>query len=222
MINGENNHPVSVVDSQSTGSNRQFTLLTVLLLTAAIASWLGYFNARESRRRDQHDVQSLQLLARELEITHPSQYAAAMQLETYVGESIWNVYLPPGHTYQLKLALESLPTPFGATEAAFPSINSSQQIQLRSGKQKIELKVVRQKEGATIQVLVDGVLSLDLKRDAQWSQSSSSGSSGISMPKQQEINKPLILRHHTVTTPPAPASENGARGELLWIEKSAD
>ena len=201
-------------DQPAVTNRRQFSLKSALLLTAAIASWVGFFNVRRSRQLQELDLKSLRQLARELDIRYPDQYAAAQKTPTFAGEHVWRIYLPPGKDYRLKLALDQIPT--GHTFKDMPnSISPVANLSLDAGEYEVELRLQRRTDGATIDLLIDGETKLELQRDAVWSMSQSSSSSGVVMPIQKTTSKALVLHHETVITPPP--SDDGARGALLWI-----
>lgn len=192
----------------------QFSLRTLLLLTAAVAVWIGIFVTRRETQRLNIDAQQLRPLARELFVDDPQQIAVIKRLEEWYDENIWDLHLP--QAMRLCVAsreIDDKGTPPIMKEVAIPA-----------GRRAVEIRSDRlpDKSWRTI-VLLDGAEVLAVDEPADWNAGrGSSGGGAFSTSTQLPANKTVELfrrRFMVETSPGISNSPNGpANGLMLWLE----
>ena len=197
----------------------QWSLTTLLLFTAAIAAWVGWRQVSAQSQQLRREIETMQRLQRKLIVTDSQKYAVIELLENWYDEDRWDVHLPAGHKYLLKLATHGIhdqELPTAGEETSIPPGRHTLEVLTR------ELSDSQQWE---IVVKVDERPALSITEPKDWKTTGSSDNVGYESQQELPVDKPLIIkrRRHTVrqpngnsTTPQGPAS-----GILLWIESSA-
>jgi hypothetical protein len=191
----------------------RWSLGTLLLATSTMAVWFGVWQIRGQNARLHSDILTMRVLAHELIIDDPQQYAVLKQPQHWQGEHRWRIYLPPGRDYQINLASRDVDS------AHFPE--PAAQAALSPGEYEIEYRAEKEPEGPwRLDVFVEGAPAIQLKEEADWETSfSSTSSGGYSRHAQVPIDQPVVLMRMRFQPP-----ENGsppkdpANGTLLWIE----
>jgi hypothetical protein len=191
--------------------------MTLLLFTAAVAAWVGWWQVEQQSARLQMQIETMQKLQRKLIVHDPAQFAIIELHELWYDEDRWDVYLPPGRNYRLKLATrevdeKELPEPGGEAE-------------ISSGRHTVELlqKKLKDPDGFHLAIQVDGQTVLEAREQADWHPSrGSSDNVGYDQQKQLPVNQPLVIKRRrfmvqqsktSASTPDGPTA-----GILIWIE----
>lgn len=106
----------------------QWNIGTLLCLTALVAAGLSYWQVSSRAVRIRKDIQEMKILAQELVVSDPTQYASISLRDSWFDEQRFQVYLPPGATYQLHLATRRIAE---RSKGAAPPLGKS--VVLRSG-----------------------------------------------------------------------------------------
>ncbi|PHR90944.1 MAG: hypothetical protein COA78_34285 [Blastopirellula sp.] len=194
----------------------QFSVLTIMLLTATVGVWVAQIQTTEQTEQMRLEIPNLQKAARELIITDPGQYTAVRHHETWNDDFRWRIYLPEGHQYQLALATEKiddgiLPAPFDTKI-------------MKPGEYELELRYKKQKDDSyRITVLLDEEVIFEQLHPAGWNDNSGSrGASNISDSLQRGLDRPLEImrtRFHVrdekgnSSTPKEPSN-----GIVIWLD----
>src|SRR5690606_13028559 len=67
----------------------QWSVTTLLLLTAVVAAWVGWWQVRKQSVRLRSQIQAMQRLQRRLVIDDPQQFAIIEEHETWYDEDRW-------------------------------------------------------------------------------------------------------------------------------------
>jgi hypothetical protein len=202
----------------------QWSLRTLLLLTAAIAAWTACWQVRRQSDLLRREIASMENVTRELTVDDPAQFAVIKQQETWHIDDRWHVYLPPGSAYRLKLALHGIDVD-NFPEAAF-------QGQIEPGRHEISYVIVGEpgpqgsqgSPAARARILVDGESVIETTEDPAWNPHIG-WSHGISHDRVQQlpVSEPLVVMRRRFAVPfPGGGSSTSfqgpATGVLLWIE----
>lgn len=164
----------------------RFSLLTLLLLIAATASWLAYWRIAKRTERIRAELPGLREIARSLIVEDPAQYAAVQQHSLWDDDFRWRVYLPPQHRYQVHLATDAVDHRGQPTPVASASIPP--------GKHELELRSRKADDHWQIDVLIDDEVRLSDTRPLEWNpRRGSSGASEIRTLRQSLTTQPLSL-----------------------------
>jgi hypothetical protein len=197
----------------------QWSLTTLLLLTAAVAAWTAYYRANHEAAELRSEIESMQSLTRTLVVDDLAQYAVVRKLENWNDENRWEVYLPPGHTYHVKLATEQI------DEKTFPE--ADEQLVLTPGRHRLELVSEGLKnENRHIMILLDDKLVVKLTKAADWHTGGGwNQTGGFGQSEQRSVSERLVFmrRRFTRARPDGSwrTSTDPSPGILLWIESSA-
>ncbi|MGY8769344.1 MAG: hypothetical protein ACKVH8_13080 [Pirellulales bacterium] len=194
----------------------QFSVLTIMLLTAAVGVWVAQIQTTEQTEQMRLEIPSLQKAARELIITDPNQYAAVQHPMIWNNDFRWRIYLPEDHQYQLAFATEEIDSnnlvePFD-TKVIEP------------GEYELELQYEKEKDDSfRITVLLDKEVIFEKLHPAGWNDNSgSSGSSNISDSVQRDVDAPLEImrtRFHQRDEKGNTSSAKGpTNGILIWLD----
>lgn len=199
----------------------RFNLLSLLLLTATIASWTSYWRTVRQTQQMTAQLQSLREIGRVLIIADPSQYAAVRKHATWNDDYRWQVYLPPEQAYEIRLATNKIAYP-GNTTTALPAPSAS--ALLTAGRHDIQLTLDKIDEQWRIAAVVDGHALLTELRPITWNpQQGSAGGSAIASSRQAAAQQPLVLfrQQFSVADPNGVSALNlndRVNGLQLWIE----
>lgn len=192
----------------------QVSLSTLLLLIATVAIWFGYWSVSRELQRLQSQMPGLLSLSRELEVIDPSQSAVVARLPEWLGESIWDVYLPPDRQFELCLALDEV----SEDSLAVPL----HRCPIESGYRTIELKYETPRAESIASLLVDEQVVIEETRPPDWEpRRGSRGGSSISKSRQLDPALPMVLYRKRFRVPgvTSPArNESPTQGILVWIE----
>lgn len=202
----------------------QWNIATLLLLMAAVAVWTSYFRMVSETKRMTAELESLNRLARELMIDDPTQFAIVERHEQWHDDHSWDVHLPEGSRYRLKLATREIGMKFavdGVVTDNLPETDHS--VELTAGRHVISLEKRYSGEEPFARVLVDGKLAVEAYESAGWEpQGGSTWGGSFKQSTQQPIDQPLELirirfqiRHPNGTTGLPKEPNNGI---AVWIE----
>ncbi|PHR90942.1 MAG: hypothetical protein COA78_34275 [Blastopirellula sp.] len=210
------NNEEAVPAKSSSPKLLQFSVLTIMLLTAAVGVWVAQIQTAEQTELMRLEIPNLQKAARELIIVDPNQYTAVQHHMTWNDDFRWRIYLPEGHRYQLAFATEKIDSnnlvePFD-TQVVEP------------GEYELELQYKREKDDSfRIAVLLDEKVIFEQLHPAGWNDNSgSSGASNISDSVQRDVDAPLEImrtRFHTRDEKGNSSSAQGpVNGILIWLD----
>jgi hypothetical protein len=176
---------------------------------------------RESARL-QNDITAMQGLARKLLVNDPQQFAIVSKPENWYDDSRWDVHLPEGNQYVLKLVTREI------GDTGFPMAAWQQPVS--AGRHEVSLVVDKGNKDTPprITMLVDGRPLIEATEDQEWaSATGSSGSGTVDRSQQSPVGKPLLLKRtrHMIRRPDGTSSLNMdemASGILLWIEQVSE
>src|SRR5262245_58455792 len=86
----------------------QWSLTTLLLLMAAIAAWMAWFGAGQKSARLLAEIATMEQLPRRFKVDDPSQFAVVEKTEMWYDDDRWEVYLPEGNAYVIKLVTRGI------------------------------------------------------------------------------------------------------------------
>lgn len=209
----------------------QVSLSTILLVTAVIAIWIAYSNALKETERLEARMPGLRLLAGELQIDDPREFAIVQRLPTKYDELIWDVHVPdltlPGSNKsagtQLCLALDSIPKEVGRSESLLPL----QVVSLTPGRHAIELTYERGEETAELIVLVDGEPQIIVTRPKDWESGkgwSSYSSNSFTVSESYALDEPLMLLSRRfmrdIGNGTSSSPDEPCEGIALWVRRA--
>ena len=197
----------------------QWNLWTIILLTAAVASWTAYFEISSRTEKARSEVETLETLARRLTVTNPDQFAVVEPHPLWQDDNRYQVYLPAGQMYRLKLATREVDN----QGLAVPRWQAA----IARGEHEIAFvqKKLPDDQGWQVTITVDGQALIEGHEPAEWCDGRGwSGSGGYSRVTQLPVDKPLILlrRRFSIAQPGGGSSvphQGPLNGMLLWIEK---
>ncbi|KAA5539626.1 hypothetical protein FYK55_23965 [Roseiconus nitratireducens] len=190
-----------------------FHLLTILLLVAAIACWLSFYQLWSETQRMESELPSLRELARELVVSDPSMYAVVRHHQLWNDDFRWRIYLPPDGNYEIHLATREI-----AGDLPQPKVSKP----IAPGEHELELRTAPDGDEVRVEVLLDGKVHLETREPDEWDDASGSvGGSKFSANRQQQPDQPLILFHRRFSFPNSGntvrAPDGPGRGLVLWI-----
>lgn len=192
-------------------------LSTVLLGVATIAVAIGNWQTDKEIQRLKHQMRGLREVARELVIDDPAMFAVVKRKSQWFGESIFDVHLPDGESWQLCIALDKV----GKVDLADPLAR----LPLLSGRRAIEVRYEKEKEESIARLLVDGVQVFEEVRPKDWEPRRGSGESAFfNSSTKCDTTRPLVLYRRRFRPPINPTNPNiptpPSAGLLVWIEKA--
>jgi hypothetical protein len=193
----------------------QWSLQTLLLLTAVVAVWTGYLHYRREIPQLEQEIEAMRWMTRELIVEDPHQAAVVKLDELWMDDHRWDVYLPEG-TYVIRLATRKIGKQYPSPVTA--------EAPIAAGRHRIELQRDKGEEGWKITVLVDDEPSIETAETPDWDPGhGSEGSGGFSISTQLPPDKPIDLhrlRFKQATKPGQyKAPQEPTEGLLLWIER---
>jgi hypothetical protein len=207
-------------NSSTTGSSTprrirrpQVSLSTLLLLIATLAVWFGYWNASRQTQRLRRNMSGLLSISRELDVKDPTQAAAVARVPEWLGESIWDIYLPKDGLYEVCLAFDQID--------AEGLVTPLQRVRINPGYRTVELKYETETEESIASVLVDGKVVIEETRPKDWEpRRGSTGASVIYQSEQFDPTRPLVLYRKRFRSPDgaSPPKVGPTQGILVWIE----
>ncbi|MDA1050719.1 MAG: hypothetical protein O3C40_09605 [Planctomycetota bacterium] len=194
----------------------QWNIATLLLLMAVVGVWTAYFRMKSEAVRMDAELDSLRELARELLVNDPSQYAIVERHEEWYGDHVWDVHLPEGDLYVLKLATGEIdPKIFPETE---------HMVDLAAGQHIISLEKTLRGDHLSARAISDGRLAMHVSESGDWIPSGV-GAWGryYNRSTQAPCDKPLevIRLYFRKHVPPGTGMEPDEpyNGVFLWIER---
>ena len=193
----------------------QLGLRALFWLVAALAVWMTVEINRRENARLAAKVAALGVIARDLVVDDPRQYALVNLHNLWQDQTRWDAYLPPGR-YRVNLATR------GIEGKGFAAPTWSAEID--GGKHGLILEQADRTNGPRFVVKVDGRDLFAFEAGKDWESSSwSSRVFGLNS-LRQPIARPLELFRRQNLTPAdsnaAPKAIQGPHnGLLLWIER---
>jgi len=188
----------------------QWNLQTLLLLTAALAVWIGYARYRQQNLQLRRQVESMYQMAAELRITDPKQIAVARLPEMWYDELCWDIHLPDG---QYVMYLETRDIDSVVREEA----------PIRPGRHRIELEQGKDRGRPEFTVFVDDQVAIETAEISFWyPPSGSMGGGNFDTCTQVSPDRPVILFRRQLAQLQEDGSystENAPDGSKLWIER---
>lgn len=188
----------------------RFGILSLLLLIAAAASWVGWLSKRAQMRKLETEIAEMRPLAGELLVEDTSQYALFSRPEAWMNESIWDVYLPEGNAYELCGTYENI------LKVGFAKNQPQDVLDVEPGRHVIELRRVNLNSQHTTTVILDGKPVFVQAHSKNWKTGVGSSSIGQRRESIQQSTK-HALRLLQLTFNSAGAGQPRANGILLWI-----
>jgi hypothetical protein len=193
----------------------QWSLLTLLLLTAAVAVWVGYFRYRYEIPALEQEIDQMKRMVRELIVEDPQQIAVVKLAEMWMDDQRWDIHLPEGE-FVIRLATRQIGKAGLAPVAAEAPIDS--------GRHQVELQKNDSEDGWRITVLVDDRPAIEAAEEAGWYPGrGSEGPGGITICEQQPPERPVELHRHRFSqrtkSGTYKAPEEPTNGLLLWVER---
>ena len=208
----------------------RISLLSLLLLTGMIASWITTVNLRREVGPLRQENRRLRLQVGELGIDDPA-VLQAIGVETYVTKSWkWRVWVPEGRRLAVYVAVESVPKP-GMPEIDFPRSAGRLEINRRNSEGaevEVALAAERTLDGAVRWILREGDASAYVTvppAASDWLLGRFMGSSGggrVGVQVKEAPGSPLVLVQKRVyyergQIPPPGAAPTGD-GVMAWID----
>jgi hypothetical protein len=188
-------------------------------LTAAVAAWLNYALERRRVADLSARIASLRPLARELVVDDPGKIAVVKREELWYDENRWDVHLPAGHRYRLRLATR------GIADGEFPPAAAS--APLAPGRHVVAVDQVQDGEGWRVDVECDGTRLVSVPEPKGWDPGTGSTGGGLYPASEQfAAERPVILFHRRFMGPSdaqgrSVMPEGPTAGVMLWIEPDA-
>ena len=190
----------------------QVGLRTLFLLIFAVAAWLGVVRNREKTRDMESRLDTLRLLARELEVDDPGQIAVVEKVAQWMDEDRWEVYLPPG-SYRICMATRQV------GDSGFPPVMKS--VAILPGRHRLALDERTEKTSWKGVLSCDGVERLVIEEPKEFPGNGSSSDGEFSISEQVPANEQVVLARTRfanessgLTIKPGASSD----GLMLWIE----
>jgi hypothetical protein len=193
----------------------QWSLRTLLLLTAAIAGWTAYVQVGRQSEVLRQEIDRMEAVARKLVVNDPRQFAVVEQPQVWRNDDRWHVFLPPGGAYRLKLATREVDM------ANFPE--APWQHSLEPGRHEIAFRL--DIESSRLAVDIDGEQVIEASEGGGWNASAWSGHGGYyERVQQMPVSEPLLLVRRRFNIPSVGGGSQSAPpgpvdGILLWIER---
>jgi len=208
----------------------QITLGDLLLLIAVMATAMAWYQTRNRLAEESASLQSMQILARELQIEDPDKIAIITRQPTRPNETIHDVYIPEGYANEpglaLNLVLEDIVRKWEEEDLRpAPQLTHP----LPPGRHSIEVRHIEPVGESpdaehTIEILLDDVVVISTNREREWMATRGwTGSGTITQSRSFEPDQPVeILRRRfhekTATGTRSADADQPANGILLWIE----
>jgi hypothetical protein len=217
MTNVDSPQPVS---KPAARRRWQWSLRTLLLLTAAIAAWTAYYQVRRQSEIVRREIASMENVTRRLTVNDQQQFAAIKQQPMWHNDDRWQVYLPPGNAYRMKLVTREVDID------DFPE--APWQSSIEAGRHEIAYayEYDTKAESGRLKVLVDGQVVIEATEGPPWNPSIGFSSHNDSFERvvQKPLSQPLVLtrRRFMIPDPAGGGSSSSFKGPvsgvLLWIE----
>lgn len=192
----------------------QWNLRTLLLLTAAVAVWIGSVRYQLQNWHLRSRVESMHNMAGDLRVDDPQQIAIIRLPQTWYDEQRWHVHLPDGR-YVMRLATR------GIIGTGLPV--AREETSLSPGRHRIELLQSKDKEAPELAVLVDEQAVMETTETSDWDpHHGAMGGENFDICTQRSPEKPVILfrrRFDQLQKDGSYSTRNATNGILLWIER---
>ncbi len=193
----------------------QLGLRALFWLVAALAVWMTVEINRRENARLAAKVAALGVMARDLVVDDPGQYALVNLHDLWHDQTRWDAYLPPGR-YRVSLATRGIEWEGFAAPARSAEIDG--------GKHRLILEQADRTNGRRFVVKVDGRDLFKSEEAEDWESNGwvSHGPGPRSL--QKPVTRPLELIRRQYIAPEdrnagAKPSQGPRNGLLLWIER---
>lgn len=201
----------------------QWNLLTILLLTAAVATWTSFLRILSETERLKAENRMLVSIAAELLIRDPEQYALIKVPPVWFDDHRWDLWLPQGNEYWLNFASRGI-DPQGSLRR-YP--DPTKRIRIGAGRHRIELRTRKKPDAAwQLELTCDDNNKLMIDETADWKPvvgTSTYTDGNPHQSSQHSIDRPLlILRrvHHIADGEGGSAAPDSlASGVVLWVSR---
>jgi hypothetical protein len=188
----------------------RFGLRSLLLLVAAVATWMSYYTGRQKIAETTRAIESLHAIAPELYVRNPDEYAClAIDRDDSIRE--YHCYLPPDRKYKINLVANK---EFDQNEVVPPEFTA----EIPPGEHRILLD--EQHDKLIVRVGEQTLLEVPRKRPTTFSSSSTGASEGYQQ-QWHPIDAPLLLVRLNEKVFSAKWDDPGP-GIILWIERVKD
>lgn len=190
-----------------------------------VGVWTSFIRLKSETIRLDAELNSLLELARELVIDDPDQYAVVERHEEWNADDVWEVYLPEGDRYVIKLATRGIRMRFvwdGSETDYYPDTEHFAEI--APGRHVISLEKYFDGERLSGSVIVDGLLAVEALESNDWKPQAGYSTGGyFERSRQASTDEPLELMRIRFNEPSAVRNTGGVQGPyngaLLWIER---
>ena len=204
-----------------------FNLVSILLLTALVATWLTYFRLKEETRAIVDHTSILADMSRELFVEDDMKFAMiGFPGDWWKGTVSLDVFLPEAHDYEIHVATNDIPP---VTVAALPA--DSESASLAHGRYRISIREEHDEDNSGFAcVLVDGKEVLR-STEENWRRidkesSGKTNDSWVPLPTKtvsKSLDYPMFLYRKTFDVPFRRRRSKVPRapgpGILVWIRK---
>lgn len=92
----------------SSRNRTRFSLLTVMLLVSAVATWTARFRTINDTKRLNQVLPAMRVFARELVVRDENEIAAILKPITWPENCYWDIHVPGEKKYSLQLAIDPI------------------------------------------------------------------------------------------------------------------
>lgn len=199
----------------------QFSLGTLLLVTACIAvwgsTWMNHRRIQELQRR----TTDMRVLARELVIKDRNHIAIIQKHPELYDQQIWDIYLP-SDSLGLHLATRGVPPTLRDVRKAVEGPVTT--TALPAGRHVVELKSELKENEWLTQVFVDDEPVITVREPKEWNAGRGSSGGGL-FSSQADLppDQPVVLFSRIFMIPEGPMNSKlptqPGNGVVLWIDQ---
>ena len=204
--------PPAAAPDRRASRRLRFSIFTILIAVACSAIWIANLSLAREKVRLESQLRRTAETFDGLIVIHPDRLAA-FQRRPFRDERIWDVYIPSGQAFDLRLATEKI-----QAEGFPPSFET---ISLPPGRHEIELLRADLPSRAELQIVVDGRTAIAIPENKSWATKSTTMHNEL-QPRSLDhpIGQPLtLLRQTFAINALKPAFDaSPTNGIMLWIQ----